>query len=132
MRKTGISILLCLLAILTLWGNPNELEARLKALQGITDIERLDSETYPEKYLLRITQQVDPKDPSAGTFTQRVVIGHRGFDRPTVIVTEGYGAAYALNTKYQEELTNLLQANLVFVEYRYFWSQPQSQRIGIT
>ena len=128
MRKTGISILLCLLAILTLWGNPNELEARLKALQGITDIERLDSETYPEKYLLRITQQVDPKDPSAGTFTQRVVIGHRGFDRPTVIVTEGYGAAYALNTKYQEELTNLLQANLVFVEYRYFLeSTPEPQ-----
>lgn len=120
MRKTGISILLCLLALLTVWANPNELEARLNALKGISSIERLDSETYPEKYVLRITQQVDPKDPSVGTFTQRVVIGHRGFDRPTVIVTEGYGAAYALNPKYQEELTNLLQANLVFVEYRYF------------
>lgn len=120
MRKTGISILLCLLALLSVWANPNELEARLNALKGISGIERLDSETYPEKYVLRITQQVDPKDPSAGTFTQRVVIGHRGFDRPTVIVTEGYGAAYALNPKYQEELTKLLDANLVFVEYRYF------------
>lgn len=120
MRKTGISILLCLLALLTVWANPNELEARLNALKGISSIERLDSEIYPEKYVVRITQQVDPKDSSAGTFTQRVVIGHRGFDRPTVIVTEGYGAAYALNPKYQEELTKLLDANLVFVEYRYF------------
>ncbi|MGM9799048.1 MAG: S28 family serine protease [Parabacteroides sp.] len=120
MRKTGISILLCLLALLTVWANPNELEARLNALKGISSIERLDSEIYPEKYVVRITQQVDPKDSSAGTFTQRVVIGHRGFDRPTVIVTEGYGAAYALNPKYQEELTKLLNANLVFVEYRYF------------
>lgn len=120
MRKTGISILLCLLALLTVWANPNELEARLNALKGISSIERLDSEIYPEKYVVRITQQVDPKDSSAGTFTQRVVIGHRGFDRPTVIVTEGYGAAYALNPIYQEELTKLLDANLVFVEYRYF------------
>ena len=120
MRKSGISILLCLLALLTVWANPNELEARLQALKGISGIERLESETYPEKYVVRITQQVDPKDPAAGTFTQRVVIGHRGFDRPTIIVTEGYGAAYALNPKYQEELTKLLDANLVFVEYRYF------------
>ena len=120
MRKTGISLLLCLLALLTVWANPNELEARLQALKGISGIERLESETYPEKYVVRITQQVDPKDPAAGTFTQRVVIGHRGFDRPTIIVTEGYGAAYALNPKYQEELTKLLDANLVFVEYRYF------------
>lgn len=120
MRKSGISILLCLLALLTVWANPNELETRLQALKGISSIERLESETYPEKYVVRITQQVDPKDPAAGTFTQRVVIGHRGFDRPTVIVTEGYGAAYALNPKYQEELTKLLDANLVFVEYRYF------------
>ena len=91
MRKSGISILLCLLALLTVWANPNELETRLQALKGISSIERLESETYPEKYVVRITQQVDPKDPAAGTFTQRVVIGHRGFDRPTVIVTEGYG-----------------------------------------
>lgn len=120
MRKTGTLILLCILSLLTAWGNPGELASRLAALQGITAIEQLDSENYPEKYAVRITQQVDPKDPAAGTFTQRVIIGHRGFDRPTVIVTEGYGAAYALNPKYQEELTKLLDANLVFVEYRYF------------
>ena len=120
MRKTGTLILLCILSLLTAWGNPGELASRLAALQGITAIEQLDSENYPEKYVVRITQQVDPKDPAAGTFTQRVIIGHRGFDRPTVIVTEGYGAAYALNPKYQEELTKLLDANLVFVEYRYF------------
>ena len=36
------------------------------------------------------------------------------------MVTEGYGAAYALNPRYQEELSKLLDANMVFVEYRYF------------
>ena len=119
--KRILSLLwLALLCVVTTWAAPDELRQKLAALQGISGIEKLESEVYPEKYLVRITQQVEPKNPAAGTFTQRVVIGHVGFDRPTVIVTEGYGGAYALNPKYQEELTKLLNANLVFVEYRYF------------
>lgn len=119
--KRILSLLwLALLCVVTTWAAPDELRQKLAALQGISGIEKLESEVYPEKYLVLITQQVDPKNPAAGTFTQRVVIGHVGFDRPTVIVTEGYGGAYALNPKYQEELTKLLNANLVFVEYRYF------------
>ena len=119
--KRILSLLwLALLCVVTTWAAPDELRQKLAALQGISGIEKLESEVYPEKYLVCITQQVDPKNPAAGTFTQRVVIGHVGFDRPTVIVTEGYGGAYALNPKYQEELTKLLNANLVFVEYRYF------------
>jgi len=42
------------------------------------------------------------------------------FDRPTVIVTEGYGAAYAANPAYREEISRLLNTNIVFVEHRYF------------
>lgn len=120
MKRILSLVWLALLCMVTTWAAPDELRQKLAALQGISGIEKLESETYPEKYLVRITQQVDPKNPAAGTFTQRVVIGHVGFDRPTVIVTEGYGGAYALNPKYQEELTKLLDANLVFVEYRYF------------
>ena len=47
-------------------------------------------------------------------FHQRVIVSHVGFDRPTVIVTEGYGAAYALNPKYREEISELLDANTVY------------------
>lgn len=120
MKRTIHLFLLCLLMAVSAIAAPGELKEKLAALKGISGIEQLESSVYPEKYLVRITQQVDPKDPSAGTFTQRVVIGHVGFDRPTVLVTEGYGGDYALNPKYQEELTKLLDANLVFVEYRYF------------
>ncbi|WP_099463999.1 S28 family serine protease [Parabacteroides provencensis] len=97
-----------------------DLKGKLEALKGIESVEQLKSDCYPEKYVVRITQPLDPKHPELGTFTQRVIIGHVGFDRPTVLVTEGYGAAYALNPRYQEELTRLLNANLIFVEYRYF------------
>lgn len=120
MRRTFNLLLLSLLCTLTAFAAPGDLKEKLAALKGITSVEQLESDVYPEKYLLRITQPVDPKHPEAGTFTQRVVVGHVGFDRPTIFVTEGYGGAYALNPKYEEELTKLLGANLVFVEYRYF------------
>lgn len=120
MRRTLNLLLLLLLCTLAAFAAPSELEERLAALKGVSGIERLESDVYTEKYLVRITQMVDPKDASRGTFTQRVVVGHVGFDRPTVIVTEGYSGRYALWSNYSEELTDLLNANLIFVEHRYF------------
>ena len=120
MRKTFNFLLFFLLSMMTVLAVPGDLQKKLAALKGISNIEKLESNHYSEKYVVRITQQVDPKDPTAGTFTQRVIVGHVGYDRPTIIVTEGYGASYALSPRYQEELSRLLNANLVFVEYRYF------------
>ena len=94
MRRTFNLLLLSFLCTLAAFAAPGELKEKLAALKGITSIEQLESDVYPEKYLVRINQPVDPKNPEAGTFTQRVVVGHVGFDRPTVIVTEGYGGAY--------------------------------------
>ncbi len=120
MKRTFTLWLLFLLCAATSFAASGELKEKLAALKGVTDVQPLESEHYAEKYVVRITQYLDPKHPEAGTFTQRVIIGHVGFDRPTILVTEGYGAAYALNPKYREELTRLLDANLIFVEYRYF------------
>lgn len=120
MKRTSCLLLLSFFCTLAVWAAPRELKEKLAALKGISRIETLESDHYAEKYVVRIDQALDPKHPEAGSFTQRVIIGHVGFDRPTILVTEGYGAAYALNPKYQEELSKLLNANLVFVEYRYF------------
>jgi hypothetical protein len=97
-----------------------ELKEKLRQLHIISDIEPLYSDHYEEKYVVKITQPLDHKHPETGTFTQRVIVSHVGFDRPTVIVTEGYGAAYGMNPRYREELSGLLGANVVFVEHRYF------------
>lgn len=116
-------------AILLLWlpfqmlyasDSSSELLKQLQQLPGISDIRTLKTETYAEKYVFFIEQLLDPKHPEAGSFQQRVILGHTGFDRPTVLVTEGYAAHYATSPRYREELTQLLDANLVFVEYRYF------------
>ena len=77
-------------------------------------------------FTMFITQDVDVKNPNIGKFKQRVIVCHVGFDRPTILVTEGYFADYALNKSYQDELSKLLNANVIFVEYRYFGqSVPQ-------
>jgi hypothetical protein len=87
----------------------------------------LTSNFYSQKVLCTVTQPLDWRHPDRGSLTQRVIVMHRGYDRPTVVETEGYGAAYALNPRYVEELTRILNANLVFVEHRFFLeSAPDS------
>lgn len=43
-------------------GNAQELQKKLEGLKGISGIEKLESDHYAEKYLVRITQPVDHKD----------------------------------------------------------------------
>ncbi|MDO8898920.1 MAG: S28 family serine protease [Bacteroidales bacterium] len=75
---------------------------------------------YQNAYELFVAQPLNHKKPELGTFSQRVIIRHRGFDKPTVFVTEGYAAGYALWADYDEELSEALDANLVVVEHRFF------------
>ena len=97
-----------------------DLQQKLGRISTITETRPLESTRFSEKYVTYFTQPLDHRHPEKGSFHQRVIVSHVGFDRPTVIVTEGYGAAYALNPKYREELSELLDANMIFVEYRYF------------
>lgn len=119
----------------------SELEKTLRSLESVESVEKLESDVFPEKYLLKVTRPVNPeaagemtpdmqtyvkyvgKDvraKDAGTFEQDVYVCHAGYDRPTVLVTEGYWAGYARSPRYQEELSKLFNTNLVVVEYRYF------------
>lgn len=96
------------------------LEQKINAISAIKEIRPLETSEFSEKYVTYFTQPLDHRHPEKGSFRQRVIVSHVGFDRPTVIVTEGYGAAYALRSQYREELSKLLNANMIFVKYRYF------------
>ena len=99
----------------------SSIKGELEKLPGVKSVEVLKCDTFfLEKYLLRIEQPVDHKKNNGPTFTQRVYVGFKGRTKPTVFVTEGYGGWYAGNPKYLNELCPLLDANLVFVEHRYF------------
>lgn len=96
------------------------LEQKISGISAIKEIRPLETSEFSEKYVTYFIQPLDHRHPEKGSFRQRVIVSHVGFDRPTVIVTEGYGAAYALRSQYREELSKLLNANMIFVEYRYF------------
>lgn len=97
-----------------------ELDTALLRLPGLTRLDTLASGEFTEKYVCFFRQPLDHRHPEKGTFNQRVVVCHAGFDRPTVFVTEGYGGTYALNPQYREELSRLFDANVVLAEHRYF------------
>lgn len=117
------------------------LENSLRSLASVSSVEKLETDIFAEKYLLHVTRPVNPeaagemapgmqtyvkhqdknaRKADAGTFDQRVFVMHAGYDRPTLLVTEGYWADYAMSPKYQEELSRLFNLNIVVVEYRYF------------
>jgi len=73
-------------------------------------------EGYNAAYELRIKQPIDHKNPSKGYFYQRAFLSHRGFDRPTVMATEGYNRGK--NRLY--ELTNYVNGNQIDIEHRFF------------
>lgn len=120
MKHTRNLFFVCFLFCSFLLTAQNSLKEKLESLPGISQVEALESDQFAEKYLVRITQFLDPHHPDAGTFTQRVVVSHVGYDRPTVLITEGYGGAYAQRPGYREELSRFLDANMVHVEHRYF------------
>jgi hypothetical protein len=127
MNKTSFSvksalwlILLLLLPLQIIAAELGEAGKRLTALPGVSDVESLKSKHFQEKYVFFIKQQLDAKDSVKGNFEQRVILCHRGFSRPTVLVTEGYNANYGLREDYIEELSQIFNTNIVLVEYRYF------------
>ena len=121
MKKLTLSILFVLAAFMVSAQTPiPPFMRQLSALEGVSDVKPLETTRFKEKYELKLEQQVDWKTSSKGTFGERLIVGLKGLDRPTVIVTEGYFANYGLNPNYEEELSALFDANVVLCEYRYF------------
>ena len=80
-------------------------------------------EVTGQRIEIEFKQPVNHKNPSGEKFTQRVILNHAGYDRPTVVKIEGYG----LYTKDRGELAKLLDANQIIIEHRFFKeSKPDS------
>ena len=105
------------------WAQTSNIENMLFELPDVifTEVDSRDSGTM--EYELRIKQPIDHKNPDLGYFYQKALLSHKGFENPTVLVTEGY-ACYG---NWPTELTILLDANQIDVEHRYFGeSMPDS------
>lgn len=122
MKKRLTLMLSFVLMAFVSFAQNSDVEKMLKGIEYVKSFEKLEkADTTRQYYLMKFTQLLDTDNPEAGSFEQRVMLGHRGYDRPVVIVTEGYGADYAFSSPhYMEELTKIMDANIIFVEHRYF------------
>ncbi|MCB0706815.1 MAG: hypothetical protein KDC34_15975 [Saprospiraceae bacterium] len=116
MKKNLLGIAILLLFGLVGQAQTQDLENLLFELPDVR-FEQLESPDASKLvYLLRIKQPIDHSDPGKGFFYQRAFLTHVGFDRPTVMATEGYDRSR--NRPY--ELSLLLEANQIDIEHRYF------------
>lgn len=117
MKRISTLFLCLFLAVVAVWADT--FEQRLSAIPGVAAVQPLESSDGVEKYAVMFSQPINPAVPEQGSFLQRIVVKHRGDDRPTVLVTEGYNNDYGLYPGYTEELSDLLQGNTLQVEHRF-------------
>ena len=108
--------------VLSAQADEKKLERALYDLPDLSFTKISQPGQFPVQYGLRIRQFVDHNDPSKGYFFQRVILTHRGFERPTVMNTQGYELNFG-----KSELEVALEANSLNIEHRFFGeSRPDS------
>jgi hypothetical protein len=114
-------LLACAAALLCACGSsppevPDLLD-QLQAIPGVTAEQRTTTTPGVSYFVLHFTQPVDHEAPDGQTFQQEVSLLHRDLDAPMIVQTSGY-FDYYLDAPV--ELTNLLLANQISIEHRFF------------
>lgn len=116
MKKLLLIILLSSFVLHKINAQKTSLERQLVNLPDVSYKKIKSSNHITTSYELKVKQPLDHNDINKGFFYQKVYLSHKGIDHPTVIVTQGYN----LNKNKDQELTNLLNANQINVEHRFF------------
>jgi hypothetical protein len=106
-------------------GEATELLGKLRALPSVNDAEERPTSTAGYHYIvLHFIQPVDHADPASPTFVQEVSLLHKDEAAPLIVHTSGYWDYYLDSPV---ELTQLLDANQISIEHRYFGdSRPEN------
>jgi hypothetical protein len=98
------------------------LEGRLMDLFPKAEISvQKNLDGFTESYQMILDEPLDHKHPEKGSFKHYIYLSHVDYNNPMILVTEGYAARYVKN-----ELSTLLKANQVVVEYRFYGkSRPE-------
>ncbi|MFB6340194.1 S28 family serine protease [Saccharicrinis sp. FJH62] len=94
----------------------NSLEYALYDLPDVVFREIPTRGDFSQSYELHIKQFLDHEHPEKGVFYQRAFLSHKGFDKPMVMYISGYSQ----RSVYVSEVTQLLDANQLSVEHRFF------------
>jgi hypothetical protein len=123
MRRTALMSAVALLASPLVGVAPSHAAAspdiveQLRQVPGMTVVSEGEAPAGHRFLTLSFTQRADHRNPSAGTFQQRVTLLHRGSDRPTVLHATGY---WVPDFAFRSEPTRLIDGNQLSVEHRFF------------
>ena len=90
---------------------------RIKAIPGVSSVTEAAAPAGYRFFKITFTQPVDHKDPSKGTFEQRLTLLHKDTSRPMVMYTGGY---YVSQSPSRSEPTQIVDGNQLSMEYRFF------------
>ncbi|GAB3152874.1 S28 family serine protease [Micromonospora sonneratiae] len=94
-----------------------DIRTRIEAIPGVTVLSDRTVALGYRQFILTLRQPNDHRDPSKGTFAQRINLMHLDVDLPTVLYTSGYGVSTGTS---RAEPTRLLGGNQISLEHRFF------------
>lgn len=108
----------------------DDISKLLKTIPGVSHVEiklpESKTGSQVKQYFFFYTQPVDHYAPAQGLFYQRVALQLKDLAKPVVVITQGYELSMDGKAVKEDDLTTLLDANLVEIEFRYFGqSQPE-------
>lgn len=113
-KKIYISLILMLTLAFNL--SAADILTALKHIPEVSDIKKITTNGFIESYTFNFEQPIDHRNPSLGTFKQRVVLQHNRPSSPVVTVLEGYMIwGYT-----KSEPCRILDGNQVIIEHRFF------------
>lgn len=121
-------VILSFLIVVVFLSNCNSanktLKQQLEELPCVVSVDSIFTDSvFAEQYEVYFEQLIDHNDKKHGSFNQRVIVSHSGFEKPMVAVLEGY---YIWNGR-EVELTRLIKCNQINIEHRFFKdSKPDS------
>lgn len=105
---------------------PATISELTKALSDIDDISGIELQHTKDGkdsiFFFDFEQPLDHHHPEIGTFKQHVALKFVGFDNHVVLYTNGYALGTDISEIPDIYLRQQLNANMVFVEHRYFGS----------
>ncbi len=95
----------------------DDIAERLAAIDGMRIVGREELASGQTYFTLAFRQPVDHRQPTGGSFEQRLSLLHTATERPMVLHTTGYGVP---GGPFSAEVTTELGANQISTEQRYF------------
>jgi len=114
---TPVVLTLSIIFLISCQPKPKTPEELLSRIAIIDSIKPISNDTlFQSTYVVWFRMPLDHKNPNSPTFPLKAFYSHKDFNKPVVVVIDGY----TMYTSKANELTKILDANQITIEHRFF------------